>query len=480
MVATLMMIGSLGQTGGRPDEAPAIAPTSPAQEAPLPESDTAPEPGPGSSPAAGDDSSTEAEDAIGAIAIPPTVPGSPQAAGPQAFLTALPSGLNVAIIRIEGMIHDFTYESLQRRVDRAIAGGAQLIVIEFDTMGGKVTSALDMSKYLRSLNVPTIAWINNDAYSAGILIASACDAIVMSRSSSTGDCAPIIPGGQIASTERAKTVSAIKDEFESSARDNGYDFDLFHAMCLLGVEVYLIEDPTTGEQRMVNQVDYAIMVKGQDLEEAERMNLSVALNLPPAVREGATAADQLVGNTIAVWSASSTLDGAQIEASKGKWKLIKRVHDGKTLLTVDEVEALEMGLSVATISSETELSRLIQAGSISRVEQSWSEDAAGWLAHPAIRAVLILALLLGAYAEFQVPGVGVPGAVAVVALILLLAPPLIVGLADVWEIILFFVGLVLLAAEIFVTTGFGVLGAIGLICIFSSLVLMVVPSGSGP
>ena len=70
----------------------------------------------------------------------------------------LPSGSDIAVIPVTGLIYNFTHESLERRVDKAIEGGATLIVIELDTPGGVVTSALKISKYIKTIPVPTVAW----------------------------------------------------------------------------------------------------------------------------------------------------------------------------------------------------------------------------------------------------------------------------------------------------------------------------------
>src|SRR5690606_33345982 len=179
----------------------------------------------------------------------------------------LPAGNRVAINRIEGMIYSFTRDSLHPLVDRALAARATLIVIELDTNGGMVGPALEISRDIKTLPVPTVAWIHNKAYSAGILIASAADRIVMSPASATGDCAPIVPGQELAPTERAKALSPILEEFRDNAGANGYDYALFHAMCVLGVEVYLVESVDTGARRLVNQADYAVMVQGRSVDD---------------------------------------------------------------------------------------------------------------------------------------------------------------------------------------------------------------------
>ncbi|MEM9883605.1 MAG: hypothetical protein AAF800_11875, partial [Planctomycetota bacterium] len=141
-----------------------------------------PPPEEGQTPEPPDTSAPEAPEADAPSAGPSTAPTRPR-------VSSLPSGANVAVIPVRGVIYDFTYESLQRRVDRAVNNGASVIVLEIDTYGGVVTAALDIAKYLKDptrVPVPTVAWVNNKAYSAGIMIASACDEIVMAPASATG------------------------------------------------------------------------------------------------------------------------------------------------------------------------------------------------------------------------------------------------------------------------------------------------------
>jgi membrane-bound serine protease (ClpP class) len=91
-------------------------------------------------------------------------------------------------------------------------------------------------------------------------------------------------------------------------------------------------------------------------------------------------------------------------------------------------------------------------------------------------------MLLGAYAEFQSPGLGVPGGVALVALVLFLGAPYLAGFTVTWEIALIVIGILLLAIEFFVIPGFGVAGLGGTILIFVGVILSFVPAepGRGP
>jgi membrane-bound serine protease (ClpP class) len=390
-----------------------------------------------------------------------------QPAPPAAGASKVLPGADVAVIRIEGIIYDFTLDSLKRRVERAIAGGASAIVIELDTNGGLVDSALKIAKYIKGdIPVPTIAWVHSKAYSAGILIASSCDELVMSPASTTGDCAPIVPGTELAPTERAKALSPLLEEFRDNARRNGYDYAMFHAMCVLGVELYMVEHKDTGEQRIVNQADYAVMVDGVDLDEA-------------ATSPGAAAQAAGAMTLPDIYGVSPEV---ATEADRGMWTKVRLLHDGKTLLTVNQDRAFDMGLARSkSIRNTADLKLHLAAASVTPVPQTWSENVAGWLTSLPVRAVLILALMLGAYVELQTPGLGFPGAIALTALVLLFGAPYLIGLAEIWHIVLFFVGLVLLLIELLVIPGFGIFGIAGLICMLAGLVLAVVPtSGSGP
>lgn len=93
----------------------------------------------------------------------------------------------------------------------------------------------------------------------------------------------------------------------------------------------------------------------------------------------------------------------------------------------------------------------------------------GFLMNPALQAILIMIMIGGLYFELQTPGLGFPSLASVVAAILYFAPLYIDGLTQNWEILLFFIGLILIALEIFVIPGFGIAGITGLACLFGGL-----------
>src|SRR4051812_25355832 len=150
---------------------------------------------------------------------------------------------SAAVIPIRGEINDYTRDAFMRRLTKARALGAKVIIIQLDTPGGLVTSALDISRTIRGLrDLKTIAFIDNKAYSAGAMIALACDEVVMVPNAVIGDCAPITINSHGDMVGAAKALSPVLDDFRDSAARNGYDPMVVEAMVRVEPVIYLIEN----------------------------------------------------------------------------------------------------------------------------------------------------------------------------------------------------------------------------------------------
>ncbi|MDR1455002.1 MAG: nodulation protein NfeD [Tannerella sp.] len=106
-----------------------------------------------------------------------------------------------------------------------------------------------------------------------------------------------------------------------------------------------------------------------------------------------------------------------------------------------------------------------------RYRPSWLDELKGFLMNPVLQSLLILLIIGGIYFELQTPGVGFPLAASVIAAVLYFAPLYVEGLAANWEILLFVVGVILVALEIFVIPGFGVTGIGGMVLVVTGFVL---------
>lgn len=149
------------------------------------------------------------------------------------------------------------------------------------------------------------------------------------------------------------------------------------------------------------------------------------------------------------------------------------IDSGKTLTFTAE-EAMKWGFCDGIVGSEDEIITKylgFDTYELTSYSPSWNDNLKGFLMNPVFQSILILIIIGGIYFELQTPGVGFPLVAAIVAGILYFSPLYIEGLAQNWEILLFVVGLLLIALEIFVIPGFGIAGVSGIILVVSGFFL---------
>ncbi len=152
---------------------------------------------------------------------------------------------------------------------------------------------------------------------------------------------------------------------------------------------------------------------------------------------------------------------------------IEGITDTGKVLTFTTSEAMKYGFCEGRAETVDDVIRLYGYDHYEVVTQRLSvlDRIIGFLVKPVISGLLIMLIIGGIYFELQTPGVGFPLAAAIVGAILYFAPLYLEGLAEHWEILLFVVGIILLAVEIFAIPGFGVTGILGITFIITGLVL---------
>jgi membrane-bound serine protease (ClpP class) len=350
---------------------------------------------------------------------PATTPAQPGA-------RAVPgAGAPVAVIVLEGVIDDFSQRQLVKRFDEARQLGAEVIVLQLDTPGGLVGAALEITRFLRAQDdLYIVAFIDDMAYSAGSMIAIACDQIVMERGSMLGDCAPIAIGSDgslqtLGEAERAKAESPILADFHASAVRNGYDPTLVASMVAVGRIVHWVESPE-GERRFVDETEYAALVaKG--------------------------------------WSPVPGVPNP--------------VDRADTLLTIDSSLAETLGLSrgsYASVGSFIDAQGWVLKATLAPTTE---EKFINFLGSDVVRGIAMLIFLTSLYAAFKAPGTGGAEAAALISLAVLLGVPLLTGYAGWAEVVAILLGISLIALEIFVLPGFGVPGIMGIVLLLVGLTM---------
>jgi membrane-bound serine protease (ClpP class) len=134
----------------------------------------------------------------------------------------------VYVVPITGTIDLGLAPYLSRVIDEAEAKGAAAVLLQIDTPGGRLDAVLQMRDALLGSSVPAIAFVNRTAFSAGALIAIACEEIYMAPGAVMGAATPV--DGSTGETATEKIVSAVRTTFKATAEARGRDPRVAEAM----------------------------------------------------------------------------------------------------------------------------------------------------------------------------------------------------------------------------------------------------------
>jgi len=120
---------------------------------------------------------------------------------------------------IEGMIDLGLAPFVERVLAEATEAKADAVVLEINTFGGRVDAAVVIRDALLRARVPTVAFVNKRAISAGALISLAAEKIVMAEGGTIGAATPVQMGGggNGAKAVDEKTISYMRKEFRATA-----------------------------------------------------------------------------------------------------------------------------------------------------------------------------------------------------------------------------------------------------------------------
>jgi membrane-bound serine protease (ClpP class) len=310
-----------------------------------------------------------------------------------------PSRPLVYVVPIEGVIDLGLAPFVARVLDEAAQAGAAAVVFEIETFGGRVDAAVQIRDALLNAKLPTVAFVNRRAISAGALIALSAQTLFMAPGGTIGAAAPVQVGmpGAAAQPVQEKTVSYVRKEFGATAE---------------------------------------------------------ARKRPQALAEAMVDADIEVAGVI----------------EKGK------------LLTLTTDEALKH--KVADFRADTldaVLQQLeLQDAQLQRSSPHWAEQVVRFLTHPVVSSLLISVGMLGILIELRTPGFGFAGGAGIAGLALFFWGHWLVQLAGWEEMLLVGFGLLLLAVEMFVVPGFGVVGTLGIAAVLGGLAMSLIGPGDTP
>lgn len=318
----------------------------------------------------------------------------------------------VYVAPIEGMIDLGLAPFVQRVLSEATQEGAAAVILEINTFGGRVDAAVLIRDALLNARVPTVAFVNKRAISAGALISLSAEKIVMANGGTIGAATPVQMGqpGAPAQPVEEKSVSYVRKEFRATAEARKRPPLIAEAM-----------------------VDADVQIPGL-IEKGKLLTLTTEEALKHKVAD-------FRAETIDSVLAQLALTGAQVKRASPNW-----AEDLVRFLTHPVVSSLLMTVGMLGIFLEIRTPGFGLPGALGIASLAlffwghWLVQLAGWEELLLVVSGFVLLVL----EIFVIPGFGLAGIAGIVALLAGLSLSLIGGGAT-WEFVALAMGRVLIS-----------------------------------
>ncbi len=144
------------------------------------------------------------------------------------FVSSAADAAPVYILPIKGEIEPGWLVFFERSLEEAAAAGARAVILELDTPGGYIDTALAARKLIEECPFPVYGYVQHHALSAGAYLALCTDEYYMSPGATIGAAEPRTLGGEKAADE--KYLSSWEAEMRAVAEKQGKDPLLAAAM----------------------------------------------------------------------------------------------------------------------------------------------------------------------------------------------------------------------------------------------------------
>ena len=175
------------------------------------------------------------------------------------------------------------------------------------------------------------------------------------------------------------------------------------------------------------------------------------------------------------------LDPLVAEAMVDEDVAIEGVVEQGRLLTLTTEEAVRLGYAAEVVDLDALLAQIgTEPAAVHTTAVNWAENVVRFLTHPAVAPLLLSLGFFGILIELKTPALGLAGTMGVASLALFFGSRYLVGLAGMEEMLLIALGVALIAIEIFVVPGFGVVGIAGALAAGAGIMLSLVGVAATP
>ena len=293
-----------------------------------------------------------------------------------------------------------------------------LIVVTINESVGEAGGCLAIAQQLAELrkqDVQTVAFVRGDARGAVGIIALACDHLIMSPKATLGGF-----DGEVNGMEKEQ-LDRLRPSVKQLAETAEKDWSVMMAMLDPGLVVTQYRDTKgSGQTRLMTQNE--ALELGDDLKRWQPQD---------------------------VLSVSSGLNSKTAE------------RFGLTRFVAEDMSQVQAFYQLSEPPRRIELSST----------ERWVDQIASFFRNPVIGMFLLLGGFFFISNEMSAPGLGVPGFLGTLCFVLYFWSHWFGGETEVFEILMFVVGLVFIGLEVFVIPGFGIFGIGGILLVAVSIVL---------
>ena len=293
-----------------------------------------------------------------------------------------------------------------------------LVVVTIDESVGEAAGCLAIAQQLAELrkqDIQTVAFVRGDARGAVGIIALACDHLIMSPEATLGGFDDEVTG--LEKDELEQLRPSVKQLATAAEKD----WSVMMAMLDPGLVVTQYRDTNGSGQVRLMTPDEALEL-GDDLKRWQPQD---------------------------VLSVSSGLSSETAE------------RFGLTNYIAKDMSQLQTRYQLSEPPKRIELSST----------ERWVDQIANFFRNPVIGMFLLLGAFFFISNEMSAPGLGVPGFLGTLCVVLYFWSHWFGGETQVFEILMFVLGLIFILLEIFVIPGFGIFGIGGILLVAASIVL---------
>jgi membrane-bound serine protease (ClpP class) len=330
-------------------------------------------------------------------------------------------------INLEGVIDMAMREKLRRQIEGAKARKENIFFFVLTCENGDATVARDIADTILGLGndtnyrARTIAFVPGMARNLAIFPALACQELVMFQGGVADSEASLGDFDNFFNTNRKANPRFIRENLIQIAKDHELSPLIVEGLFEKNLTILNVRNEKSNERRLMSDAE----LKQQ----------------PPD----------------SGWRAESTV--------KNNGELLK--------LNASRAKALRIAKTINNTDVNEVFSMYgFESKDVRQAEPSWLDTAAAFLRRTEVSILLVIVAIAGLVLELKAPGLIIPGIISAICFVLFFWSQTQLGGQLIYlAMMLFALGIILLAIEIFVLPGFGVTGVSGILLILGSLVL---------